>query len=71
MEQGHIYYCIGCNETHSRRDFYTSFNSTHQNGTYPFCKDFIKKTVYLPDKVSVDIEKISRFIKTDGCSIFS
>lgn len=44
-----IYYCIGCNKIHTRGSFYTSFNSTHQNGIYPFCKKYIKDTVYISD----------------------
>lgn len=55
-EDTNIYYCIGCNATHSRGKFYKSFNSMHKNGVYPFCKDFIKKEVYMNGE-DVNLEK--------------
>ena len=56
-----IYYCIGCNKTHPRRSFYTSFNSIHKNGIYPFCKDYIKSEVYINEK-DVDLEKFQELL---------
>lgn len=65
MGHEHVYYCIGCNATHSnKRDFYTSFNPTHQNGVYPFCKDYIKETVYTtPDRTHVDTGKFQGLLR--------
>lgn len=56
-----IYYCIGCNTTHVRRSFYTSFNPIHKNGIYPFCKNFIKKRSY-SNKDEVDLKKFKEML---------
>ena len=55
-----IYYCIGCGKTHPRANFYKSY--THKNGVYPFCKNYIKKTVYKNDK-TVDAEKFKDILR--------
>lgn len=55
-EDKNIYYCIGCNKIHPKGKFYKSFNSINKNGIYPFCKDFIKKEVYMNGK-DINLEK--------------
>ena len=56
-----IYYCIGCNKIHGKSNFYTSFNSIHKNKVYPFCKDFIKDTVYF-NETEIDVEKFKELL---------
>lgn len=56
-----IYYCIGCNTTHNRRNFYTSFNPIHKNGVYPFCKNYTKKQAYINDK-DIDLDKFKELL---------
>ena len=56
VEDKNIYYCIGCNKIHPKGKFYKSFNSINKNGIYPFCKDFIKKEVYMNGK-DINLEK--------------
>ncbi len=58
-----IYYCLGCGESHSSKDdFYTSYNPSNTNGTYPFCKDYIKKTVYRDDG-TIDVERFKDILR--------
>lgn len=62
MGQEKIYYCIGCSSPHDRGVFYTSYNAMHKNGVYPFCKDYIKNTVYRSDK-NIDVEKFKKLLR--------
>lgn len=55
-----IFYCVGCGKAHPRANFYKSY--THANGVYPFCKNYIKKTVYKNDK-TVDVEKFKDILR--------
>lgn len=60
MAEEKIYYCVGCGTPHPRANFYKSY--THANGVYPFCKNYIKKTVYKNDK-TVDVEKFKGILR--------
>lgn len=60
MAQEQVYFCIGCGKTHPRNNFYKSY--THKNGVYPFCKDYIKKTVYRNDE-TINVEKFKDILR--------
>ena len=55
-----IYYCVGCGKPHPRGNFYKSY--THTSGVYPFCKDYIKKDVYINES-DIDIEKLKNILR--------
>lgn len=61
-EDKNIYYCLGCGVVHPRGNFYKSYSPKHVNGTYPFCKKFIKETVYRKDN-SIDVEKFKDILR--------
>ncbi len=60
MADKQIYYCVGCGKPHPRGNFYKSY--THTSGVYPFCKDYIKKVVYINES-DIDIEKLKNILR--------
>lgn len=55
-----VYFCIGCGKPHPRTNFYKSY--THTNGVYPFCKDYIKQSVYGNDEI-INVEKFKDILR--------
>lgn len=55
------FYCIGCQEKHDKSKFYLSYNSLHNGGVMPFCKDFIKKEVY-DSRKQINLEKFKNIL---------